>query len=177
MSLTKLIVQRRRWFNGSMFATFHVMKSMLRVWKRKKSFADIMRNVLFMFQYVYMLVLTALSFLLVGTFYAAFSIFVRTTLDSSNCLDAFKPANFFENLYLIFIVACLLLSITVKITEAEFAFRLCSFGMGLFTILMLVSTIFYSLDQDVAPVVIIAIAVSLGTSLLPLVLNINRLKV
>ena len=37
IELTQLIKQRRRWFNGSMFATFYVLYSMLRVWKSGNS--------------------------------------------------------------------------------------------------------------------------------------------
>ena len=77
MSLTGLLKQRRRWFNGSMFATFHVLFSMCRIWKRK---INITRNLMFMFLYFYMIVQSILSFILVGLFYGAFSMFVRETM-------------------------------------------------------------------------------------------------
>ena len=35
LSLTALLKQRRRWFNGSLFASFYVLFNMYRIWKRK----------------------------------------------------------------------------------------------------------------------------------------------
>jgi len=57
-----------------MFATLHVLKGMFRICKRKDF---IFTKILFMVLYLYMFILTVLSFMLVGTFYAPFSIFVR----------------------------------------------------------------------------------------------------
>jgi chitin synthase len=34
LTLMGLIKQRRRWFNGSLFASIHVLKHMWRVWQR-----------------------------------------------------------------------------------------------------------------------------------------------
>ena len=36
LSLTGLLKQRRRWFNGSLFASFHVLLNMWWIWKRGK---------------------------------------------------------------------------------------------------------------------------------------------
>jgi chitin synthase len=178
MSLTELIKQRRRWFNGSMFATFHVLTSMCRIWKRRNSF---IRNLWFMILYFYMIIQTVLSFILVGLFFAAFSIFVRKAFEDDDCLNIFKTANFLENLYLVFLLAVLLLSITVDVKHAETGYRICSFAMGCFSILMVVATILYaarveSLDSS-ANYVIIFIGIWLLSYIMPLLLNITKLKV
>jgi len=135
MTLTDLLKQRRRWFNGSMFATFHVLGSMCRVWKRK---GTVIRNTFLMLLYLYMIVQTVLSLVLVGIFYGSFSLFIREILPSDNCMSVTHAANVIENIYIIFLLACLLLSTTVDVKWAEAGFRACSFGMGLFTILMVV---------------------------------------
>lgn len=157
-----------------MFATFHVLGSMLRVWKRKRT--SFFRNLLFMIQYVYMIILTVLSFILVGSFYAAFSIFVRATFTSSDCLDIFKPANFLENVYLFFLAACLFLSITLDMNHAETGFRYTSMGMGLFIGVMIYSTVVYTLEtiENIGPVILLAIWVL--TYLLPLFTNFTTLR-
>lgn len=79
LTLTQLIKQRRRWFNGSLFASLYVLRHMWRVWKRKSSF---WRNIAFMFLYLYMIVQCLLSFIVVGAFYGIFSIFLRAVLPS-----------------------------------------------------------------------------------------------
>lgn len=174
MSLTELIKQRRRWFNGSMFATFHVLSSMCRIWKRKGS---CIRNIFFMILYLYMIVQTILSFILVGLFYGAFSIFIRTTLPSDDCLNIFKAANLIENIYLIFLLAVLLLSITVDVKYAETGYRICSFGMGCFTILMVVATILYAIKPDNIRISALTfIGIWVLSYIMPLITNINKLK-
>jgi chitin synthase len=178
MTLTELLKQRRRWFNGSMFATFHVLTSMCRIWKRQGS---CIRNIWFMLLYLYMIIQTILSFVLVGLFYGAFSIFIRKALPDDDCLNIFKAANLMENLYLIFLLAVLLLSITVDVKYAETGYRVCSFAMGCFSILMVVSTILYAINVDSgdssANYVLIFIAVWLLSYIMPLFLNITKLKI
>lgn len=174
MSLTELIKQRRRWFNGSMFATFHVLTSMCRIWKRKGS---CIRNLFFMILYFYMIIQTILSFILVGLFYGAFSIFIRKTLPDDDCLNIFKAANLIENIYLIFLLAVLLLSITVDVKYAETGYRVCSFGMGCFTILMVVATILYAVSVDsIANFALIFIGIWLLSYIMPLLMNVTKLK-
>lgn len=174
LSLTDLIKQRRRWFNGTMFASFHVLGSMWRVWKRKKT--SMCRNVFFMILYFYMIVQQLISFVLVGAFYAAFSIFVRAAFDSDECLSVYKPANVLENLYLIFLVGWLMLSTTVDVNWAETGFRVCWLFMGLFTMLMVVSTIMYAAKNSIETIALVVIVIWIASYALPLMLNISRLK-
>ena len=174
MSLTGLLRQRRRWFNGSMFATFHVLFSMCRIWKRK---VNVIRNLLFMFLYLYMIVQTILSFILVGLFYGAFSIFVRETMPNDDCPNPKKPANLVENIYLLFLGSWLLLSITVDVKWAESGFRAWSFGMGVFTIVMVVTTILYAVNVDNTANYAFAFIIVWMLSLsMPLIMNMGKLR-
>lgn len=122
LSLTQLVKQRRRWFNGSLFATIHVMKSMYRIWARK--WTSFIRNFFYMILYAYMILLLILSYIIVGLFYAAFSVFIRAVLPSDTCLSVTQAANVLENVYLIFLFFCLMLSTTVQVNYAETGFRL-----------------------------------------------------
>lgn len=79
--LTVLIKQRRRWFNGSMFATFHVLGNMCRTWRRADSF---WRNIGYMILYAYMLLNMLVSYIIVGLFYASYSIFLRSIFPSKD---------------------------------------------------------------------------------------------
>lgn len=174
LSLSGLVKQRRRWFNGSMFATFHVMGSMYRIWGR--NCISFIRNVFYMLLYAYMIILLALSFVIVGLFYSAFSIFLRAVLSSSNCLSVTNEANVLENVYLVFLFICLMLSTTVDVNWAETGFRICSLFMGAFTILMVVSSIFYALSQTLNSLAVLFILAFLASYLVPLMLNLHHLK-
>lgn len=77
-----------------------------------------------------MLINQFLSFIIVGAFFAAFSIFVRAVLPYDECDNTLKAANLLENIYLGFLAICLLLSITVDLKWAETGYRLCSLVMG-----------------------------------------------
>lgn len=80
-TLTQLLKQRRRWFNGSLFASLYVLTHMCKIWKRKQGTA--IRNTFLMMLYMYMISQVGLTYILVGIFYAVFSIFLREILPSS----------------------------------------------------------------------------------------------
>ena len=77
-----------------------------------------------------------LSLVLVGSFYGSYSIFLRAILPSDECLSITRTANVLENIYLVFLFMVIILSTTVSVDWAETGFRVCSFAMGLFTLLM-----------------------------------------
>jgi len=110
LSLTQLIKQRRRWTNGSMFSSFHMLKNLMRVCRRRQDFGEFFRKLFFMVLYLYMIIQVVLSYVLVGTLYGSFSIFVRAMYDESDESSLTKPANQLENIYIITLYFILMLS-------------------------------------------------------------------
>jgi cellulose synthase/poly-beta-1,6-N-acetylglucosamine synthase-like glycosyltransferase len=174
MSLTDLMKQRRRWFNGSMFASLYVLKHMWRVWGRSKW--SCCRNLFLMLLYLYLIVSVLLYFIIVGIFYAVFSIFLRAVLPSDDCLSITSAANVIENVYVIFLVLTLLLSTSVEITWAENGYRIWSFFMGLFTLLMLASSVVYALDATFDSLGVVFLVAFILSYLVPLVLNCRKIR-
>ena len=114
LTLTALIRQRRRWFNGSFFATLHVILSMCSVWRREKGFFELFRIMFLLIYFLYMVINMVLSFVLVGSFYASFSIFVRAALPDSDWFDIKKPANILENFYLMWLFFIIMLNMFLQ---------------------------------------------------------------
>jgi cellulose synthase/poly-beta-1,6-N-acetylglucosamine synthase-like glycosyltransferase len=175
LSLTQLIKQRRRWFNGSMFASIHVLKRMCSIWKRKST--SFVRNWAFMFLYLYMIIQMVLSFVIVGSFYGVFSIFLRAVLPSSDWITVESAANIIESIYLIFLFLVLLLSTTIEITWAETGYRIWSFFMGLFTLLMVANCIIFVFDGALISWSVLFVSIMLISFILPLVINISSLRI
>lgn len=174
MSLTGLIKQRRRWFNGSLFASFYVLKHMCRVWGRSK--CSCCRNLFIMLLYLYLIIQVLLYFVIVGVFYAVFSIFLRAILPSDKCLNVTEAANLIENIYLVFLGLILMLSISVDISWAENGYRVCSIFMGLFTILMVACSVFYALDATFESLGVIFLVAFILSYLIPLILNCRNIR-
>lgn len=130
-----------------------------------------------MFLYIYMVVSMMLSFIIVGSFYGVFSIFLREVLPSSDCVSLESPANVIESIYIVFLFLVLLLSTTIEITWAETGYRVCSFFMGLFTLLMVANSIFYVVQEPVASFGVLFIMVLLASYVLPLLINVTSLRV
>ena len=145
ISLTGLLKQRRRWFNGSLFATFSVTAGLWKVLRRSGNWC---RKLGYLVLYLYILIITGLSFVLVGLFYATFSIFVRATLPASDNPNIFRVANVLENAYLLFLFLVTMLSTAVRIEWAEFGFRLASLFMGMLTVIMVAWSIAYAYNES-----------------------------
>ena len=173
LSLAELIRQRRRWFNGSLFSSLHVLRHVCRVWSRKCT--SFPRNWLFLLLYFYLLIQITLSFVLLGSFYAVFSIFLRAILPSEICMSLTSAANIILNVYIMLLWLTLLLSTSIDIAWAENGFRFCSFAFGLFAVLMIVCSIMFALNANIQSISVILLGAFLFSYLIPLFINIKRL--
>jgi chitin synthase len=174
LTLTQLIKQRRRWFNGSMFASIHVLKHMCKVWRRKKR--SCFRNFAFMILYFYMTIQMVLSFFIVGNFYGVFNIFIRSFWNYDDCFSFTAPANFVINLYILFLILTMMLSSTISIQWAEYGYRATSVFMGLFTLLMIGSSFLLIGRQEINVLGLVFLFVYLISFLCPLCCNCKKLK-
>lgn len=158
-----------------MFASIHVLKHMCQIWGRKATSCT--RNWAFMFLYFYMIVQMLLSFIIVGSFFGVFSIFLRAVFPSTSCITVEKPANAIESIYVVFLFLVLLLSTTIEITWAETGYRVCSMFMGIFTLLMVINSVFYILQESLLSFGALFIFILLLSYFLPLMINVTSLRV
>jgi len=77
----------------------------------------------FMILYLYLLIQMMMYFVIVGTFYAVFTIFIRTTLPGSECYASFSISASVEFLFLGVLLGILLLSTTVSIDWTDLSFQ------------------------------------------------------
>ena len=176
LTFTGLLKQRRRWFNGSMFASFHVLLNMWRIWKRNKW--SFWRNLLYMILYVFMILQMVLSFVIVGLFYGWFSIFTRTIIKIENWDNLFFKTNEIENIYLIFLFIVVIYSTTASMYWTEAYIQvIISIIMGLFTLFMVIWSYFYAMQSQFALLSVSFLLVNALSYILPLIMNVSRLKV
>lgn len=155
LTLKGLIKQRRRWFNGSLFASIHVLSHMCRVWQRGR--CSFMRNGFFMFLYLYLIAQMLFSFVSVGFYFAMFSIFLRSIFDYDVCLKHSLGLGIVESIFFLVLVSILLLSVSVDIQWAEIGLQINSCLMGLFALGITVLAVFYALEKTENQIGIIAI--------------------
>lgn len=127
-SIIELIKQRRRWTNGSMFASWHVLDNINRV---NRSDHSLCRKVCIYLLYIYMLANFMFTLVLVGSLYASFSIFIRAFFDDEEC-DDFGGARAFEYLYLFLIFIFTMFALTLPIKHAKWIYSLLVVVFGIY---------------------------------------------
>ena len=113
--IAQLIKQRRRWTNGSLFAAIYCLFIFCRV-----NFSAHSKGRIF-FIYILFLFYMAQMFLtlaLVGSFYAVFSIFIRSMFPTDKCKSIYEVANVLENFYLLLLFVILIVSVTRKVEKS-----------------------------------------------------------
>lgn len=81
-SLAVLIKQRRRWMNGSLFGTHHVIKNIGSVLSCKQTKHPCCHKFFFAFFMMYYTFAFLLSFLILGAMYSAITVFMQKELET-----------------------------------------------------------------------------------------------
>ena len=95
--LSGLFKQRRRWINGSLFASLHVLNKIFKIWhSRHGPRHGPVRKILIFTLYLYMQINMVFQLLLVGTLASTFYIFMMgliTSISSDNCYPKYSSAS------------------------------------------------------------------------------------
>ena len=142
-SIIDLIKQRRRWTNGSLFASWFVIDNINMITRSKHHCC---RKMVFGILYFQMVFNFVFSLVLVGSLYSSFSIFARSISESNNssnssCTD-WTTSRIFQISYLALLFIFALMSITKPIEKSGSVFTLLvilfgvliysCFGLGLY---------------------------------------------
>ena len=173
LDLKTWLKQRRRWFNGSMFASFEVINKMLRTLKSIKS---IWKNLFFLFLYIYLVANVLVSFWQVGIFYASFSILLRSVLPSSQCTSISHIPNILENVYLLICFFILILSWSASIDYTGNYFKFWAIVMCIFPCIMVGSIIAAIIMDELNILTIVSLCIIFGIAL-PMILHWKDLKI
>jgi len=127
-SIIELIKQRRRWTNGSLFASWYVIDHINLI---TRSGHSCLRQVGLMMLYLYMICSLIFSLLLVGSLYATFTILIRTFYRNDNC-DEFGYAKTFESIYLALLFIHIMMAITKPIEKSRTVYSIMTVLFGIF---------------------------------------------
>ena len=171
-SLPDLVVQRRRWYNGSLFASFHVLLYMLKIWHRDNIFQNLKLTIF----YVFMIFQNLFSFWAFGWFYAAYSIFLREAFPSSLWSHVVVVANILENVYILCLLLLLFLCTTIDVSNAKTEFWIASGIFWMFSLLMIGWSIYYAFGSAITLITVSIFLLYLLTFMIPIGWNIWRFK-
>jgi chitin synthase len=107
-TMTELILQRRRWLNGSFFAAIYSITHFYQIFRSDHSF---LRKMMFLIEFLYQTINMIFAWFAIGNFFLVFRILIKSLGDDSL---KFPPGNIlsivFEWLYLATLVTCFVLA-------------------------------------------------------------------
>ena len=141
--------------------------------------------------YIYYVINSAFSFIIVGMFYSSFSIMIRDFMESNDPISRDDPTGntplvrIFEALYLLLIIWMLLLSLSVNVKLAGCQITLISVISGLLMFFFIILAYFYFLgnlsdaltgnnedsNQTVAIIILVSMGVVIFSQIIPLCIN------
>ena len=134
-TLPKLLMQRRRWINGSWFALIHVMKHCDGLFKGDHS---IFRKIGFFFMMIYYLLNIMFSWVMVGSFFVVFAITAKNVLEYDESGAGWDPGNILVNVYVGLIMCMVIISLSTRPNRVELFIKLLS---GFFAVYMIIAIV------------------------------------
>ena len=126
-SMGTLMKQRRRWINGANFATLHTVMNFRQI---KNSTHSFLRKFFIMLFYILYVINFLFTYIIVGTFYTTFCVFLSIALGTSGDNDIYSVSNIVNNAYLMMLFVILIMSLSNNVMDANFTFHLVSLIFG-----------------------------------------------
>jgi chitin synthase len=119
-SMAELILQRRRWLNGSFFAAVYALAHFYQLFRSDHSF---MRKIMLLIEFIYTTISMIFAWFAIGNFYLVFHI-LTTSLGSTNLLGnvGVYLGVVFEWLYLFTLLTCFVLALGNRPQGSNFAY-------------------------------------------------------
>ena len=141
-TLAELLVQRRRWINGSWFALIHAMKNFNHFFHGDHSW---LRKLGFVFMVFYQLLNIFYSWVMVGSFFVVFAITVKKTVPYG-VEGSWKLGNVIVNLYVGMLMCVLIFSLTTAPSRIQRFFQVVSILFGLYMVVALFFIVMFALE-------------------------------
>jgi len=173
-SVIGLIKQRRRWTNGSLFASWYVLDHLNMI---SRSGHSCFRKSMLSLLYMYMLINFVFTLTLVGSLYASFHIFIKAFFDEEEC-DDFGGARAFEIAYLALLFIFILIAITKPIGKSGWVYTLfvIVFGVFIFVSIGFGALFFWEENENIYIAGLLVITL-IGSYFLPPLLNFWRMNI
>ena len=140
--LCKLMVQRRRWNNGSWFSTIYTILNCLKI---KKSGHGKIRIFFLYILMIYYTIVALFSWILVGAFYVSFSISLKRNLNETNNdlnkLDKFSTP--IIQFYVSTLIALVLISLSVKPDRVKPFLNVIAVIYGIYSIATIILSVIF----------------------------------
>lgn len=172
-SIIGLIKQRRRWTNGSMFASWYVIDHLNMINRSGHSWT---RKFFLSLLYAYMMLNFVFTLVLVGSLYGAFSIFISAFFGEEDC-GSFGGARAFETAYLALLFIFILMSITKPITKSGWIYSVfvIIFGIFIFISIGVGFKFFWENSENIWVAVLLGVTL-VGSYIMPPMFNFNRMS-
>ena len=167
-TLNVLIVQRRRWINGSWFSTIDSMRKYPLIFYSGHSKC---RKLLFGMQVVYYLLNVINSWFMVGSFYLFVSISIRSSFGVSSIV--WSPGDVILQLYTFVLVIIAIMAFGVKPDRVQTYFGMISAIMAVFLVLAIFTTVYQMKLTTYPSWVVYAFAALIGCFVLGSLLHLS----
>ena len=173
------IKQRRRWINGSNFATLFVLANFINIYRTNHGCG---RKAAFTFLFFYQVLNTILAFMLPGCSYAAFSVLARAAFpieeDDSTSDSVTNPAIFIENIYLLLMLYIMMWSLAKEVTTSGFFYGMTVFLFGLISYFAYYTLVLFATKSSGGSgyITLIGICLLLAVFVVPIIMNIHRIN-
>ena len=156
ITFASLLKQRRRWYNGSVFASYYILRNFYKVfWCWRKQKRSVWSTISLLVLYFYMLINSAVQHVSIGMMYALFSIIMRTGLSSRTILYYFDIVNWLENSFVICLVLTIFFSWSTRIEWFQKFYWWISIAFGILTVISVVVTFIIAIKNAVHEIAII----------------------
>lgn len=153
-SISMLMMQRRRWINGSWFALIDSIRKCAMIFESGHSCC---RKMIFSIQMVYYVVNVVFAWVMVGSMFMVFSIIVKLAFGSIDANNAFSISTFIILIYFLLLLFVFILSLGVKPNRVEGLFKLIASVFGIYMFGAAIATLIFLLENSNQVILIYAV--------------------
>ncbi|PVV03640.1 hypothetical protein BB560_001874 [Smittium megazygosporum] len=145
-NIGELIVQRRRWLNGSLFAMTYAIFNFYKIFLTNHSF---LRIIFLIFELCYQLINQLFTWFSLANWYLAFDFFTRLKVKEKDPFFGYKEyvVDLLKSVYLLCLVIVIVLSLGNNPTSSQFVYTSCTLVFAIVFLVMIYSSVYTTIQK------------------------------